>query len=230
MGGKTWTQRGKHGKKAIKRFYEATKTNNAWTMAKKAWSGVKHMKEMINSERHIYQLNNTLSPFSSETVNYNGKIFHVSNINQGDGLGQRSGNSILSSGISMRANIKGNFTTLDTQQFRLLYFMDTMNTGTQPTPGDVLQNVGSEIATMSALNQTAAGRYKILKSSLYNLNKNGRMSIAIKDYIKIKKHIKYTSTAGSDEWKNQIYFMVISNVASDDPLFDYVCRFYFYDN
>lgn len=197
-------------------------------LATKALAGVSYIKSMINAEAHYHPV--TSGPNS---IDYNGTLLALSSIDVGDTNATRTGNSILLKNQLINYNISMD-TTVANCTVRLIVFMDTMNLGTAPAVGDVLETVGSVQATLTPLDRVYAisGRFKILSDRRFLLSNNGKNASYFKWYKTFDKtHIKYTGTSGTDEGKNQIYLIMISNlVTSNLPLVTVNSRLVFYDN
>lgn len=214
---------GKSAKKWTRRFLPKTSY-----VAKKAYKGVKYLKGIINSE-----LKHNDTTRINAGVDYNGFVEHVTNINQGTAQDERNGNSILMKSLFNRGDIKANITTNE-NTVRVMLIRDTMNTGTAPSASDVLKYTASSVAPFSPINDNTAGRYKILKSNLYCLNTNGTRVRMYKDYRKMQKHCKYIGVNGTDEFKNQLYMIYISDAAPGAanvlPHVNMISRVAYYDN
>lgn len=198
---------------------------NAMEIAGKAWSTAKYLKGIINSELKFKD--NTQE---GQNISNAGTIALISDLVQGDGAGERNGNSVLVKNIFIRGRV-----LLDpiavSSQFRLIILRDTMNTGTAPTVGNILTNAGTGLCCLSPLNKLGSpGRYKILYTKLFTLNNNGTRSQVFKSFIKLDKHIKYTGPDADDEYRNQIYVLMVSNEAVNLPQISYVTRLSYYDN
>lgn len=221
VGGKVYRK----GRKYLKRYL---KKHNGWELAKKAYSGYKYLKGMINCE-----LKKNDQALSSTAVSYSGLVgLQLTNIDQGDQRTARNGVSILCKSVFIRGVVNADDTPVS-NNIRLMVVMDTMNTGTAPSLSDVLESTGGALAPFSALKQISAGRFKILWSKLLTVSKVTNQSQVFKAYIPVNKHVKYQGTSGSDEWKNQIYFMAISSVigsGGSEPTVACYARTSFYDN
>lgn len=196
-------------------------------IAGKAWSGVKYLKGLVNSELKTLDIDATVA-----AVDYNGNVKQLSLITQGDTRVSRDGKSILCKSVFIRGQVASS-TTPNNNVVRLMIVIDTMNDGTAPTGSDVLETTGSALAPFSALKQTASGRYKVIYSKIFSLSKTSNTSQVFKAYIPVNKHIKYTGANATDTWKNNIYMLTFSTVAAasgNEPALNAYSRVSFYDN
>lgn len=210
--------------KPSKAWYD--KKYSAMQIAGKAWSTAQYLKGLINVERKFLDVNQ-----SGDTINWNGTVAQLANINQGDGVNQRDGQSVLLKSILIRGAITYG-SVHGSNLIRVVVFMDKRNsTGVFPSPLDVYANVGNANAPNSPLLNNSYGRFKILYTNLFTVSDTGQKARPFKIYINhIDKHIHYTGTAGTDESRNQIYIMYTSDVNTDDPSISYYSRIRYIDN
>jgi len=170
-------------------------------IARAAWSGVKYLRTLVNSETH------KLDTSTSGNVTTTATITHITAIAQGDGINQRTGNSILVNYIYMRTQIVLN-ASATTSMFRLLLIRDLQQVGdTAPALLDVLTTADCN----SFLNANNVGRFKILHDCVYSLDNAQRKQLFFKKYIKLNQHVRYNGSASSDIQKGGIYLMVLSD-------------------
>lgn len=201
------------------------KKYSAAEAAGKALSGVRYLKTLINAEAKHVDIN-----VNGQTVNNSaGSITHISSINQGDSAQTRDGLSVFTKGINIRGCIQGNALS-PSNLVRILIIMDSQNTGTPPVSSDIFETTGNQGAPLQPMKYTSFGRFKILYTNTFTLNTNGNHAQVFKAYITLRKHIKYTGPNATDEQKNQIYLVAISDVATNDPLLTFSARLSFYDN
>lgn len=204
----------------------AGKAAGAWSLAKAAWKGFKYVKGMINCEKHFLDVK--VADFAS----YSGTITPLSALSQGDNISNRIGDSVLAKYINLRYAWIGDTSTAQSIA-RVIVFQDTMSLGTIPAPGDVLNLSGlTTEAPLALLNLTYAvqGRFKILYDKTMTLCNTGSNVQATDEIIPINDHIKYTSTAGTDEGRNMVYLLYISNRNTQDPALNLFSRLAYYDN
>lgn len=193
-------------------------------IAGKALSGVNYLRTLVNAEVKTYD-----STLAAQSLDYNGHIYNLTAIPQGDTEQSRDGNSIFLKSIFIRGLITAN-TVTENNTVRVIIFRDTMNLGSSPTIGEILESTGSNIATLSPLNHDSHGRFQILWTKFFTFSNNGNTAQVWKAYLPIRKHVKYTGTLGTDEHKGQIYILLLSNTNVNHPQGNYQARVSFYDN
>lgn len=194
-------------------------------LAGKAWQGVKYLKGIINSEKNLYDKNNT------GTFDYNGTVIPLTDIPQGDGIGSRSGNSILAKSLHLRLQMIGS-SLVSSTVVRVMVVMDTMNLGSVPNVSDILMNSGSSQVTNANLTVVTSyqTRFRILVDRITYLSNAGQNVKNANIFKRLNTHIKYTGATGTDEGRNQLYLLICSNQNVNNPIVDYNSRFQYYDN
>lgn len=193
---------------------------------RQVWSKVKYLSSMINSEVHYLDKTQAAQAAASNS-SFAGLLTEVV---QGDGNSNRTGTSILMKSLLLRGQLNLPPTTTGPCNMRLFIVMDTNKDGTAPTSGDILEDPTN---VNSPLEKDMAGRFKILASRQYYLN-NGDFEVKTFKFFINKRgagiHLKYDDS--TTEFKNQIWFVVTSDIAtgSGPPTIDYYSRFAFYDN
>lgn len=213
----------KKAKKVYKTRHE--KKYSAMDIASKAWSAVKYMKELINSERKLYELTS-----SGTLVDNAGTIIHLTNIAQGDTTSTREGRSILMNYVNIRGVItKGTANSI----LRMIVFQDTQQNGIAPSVDQVLSTVGDSYAPFSGIEASFAGRFKILSTNTVSINDQNPLPI-FKIFKKHLSHIKWQTTAdGGGNMKGHLYMLLVSNQGAGSasrPLVDFRSRLGFRDN
>ena len=194
---------------------------NAMELAGKAWSGVKAIRHLVNSEKlHLVTT-------SSTGISNTGSVAIFNNIAQGDSISGRTGNSILMSDVLLRYECVINSSAASTL-VRVIVFIDTEQVGdTNPAVSDVLQSV----STLAGLNKNQPGRFSVLYDRLVSLNSNGTQSFNDKWYLKnMDIHAKYNGTTANDINKNGIYLLLISDQATNTPTVSTNLTLGYYDN
>lgn len=196
-------------------------------MAKSAWKGVKFLKGLVNVEKNEADsaINTTFSTTSSVTL--------LTTVAQGNDDGNRSGNSILAKYLYIRAVVYRDSANTVQQNFcRYLIVKDLQNTGTAPTLNDLLENVVSGAGVYSPLSKDHSPRYQVLVDNLFCLLKNQSDAKVIKHFIPINDHIKFTGSASTDVYTNNIYLLCYGDIASisNPPIITGNARLAFYDN
>lgn len=194
-------------------------------LASSAYSGVQYLKKLINVEKHKHNVEFNATP--SDT----GDITSLVNIAQGDGHGQRTGETIrLQGGFWRFAYTKHASAT--TTCIRQIIIQDTRQiTDTVPTITDVLEDPAAATVPLclAPLNQDNVGRYKILKDDFFTLS-DDKPIIFKKDYLKNNSHIRYNGSATTDISANGIYLMFISDQQTNQPTVKGVLRMTYTDN
>lgn len=189
-------------------------------LARKAWRATKYIKGLVNSE--MLQIINS----SSTAIPNTGAVVSLSNIAQGDTVSGRTGNSVLARTFLLRAQVTKHASATETF-VRIMLIWDTQQIGdTAPTIATVLDSVD----TLSGLNVSTTGRYKILMNKHYTLDTTRTSSIYINKFFNIYKHIRYNGTGDSDIQKNGLYMVLLGNEATNTPLLSYMCKLGYHDN
>lgn len=210
----------KSNKKRVTQWYN--KKYSVGDIAYKAWNAVKYMKTLINSERKLYTLQVTPA---SQT--FNGSVVHLTNIAQGDQTSQRDGRSILINYLQLR----GLFTKgTGNDVLRYMVVRDKYQSGSAPAVDQVLQTVGTSLAPFAPLDASFAGRFEILDTGMVTFSPD-MPTFVYKKFIKLNKHCKWQTTAdGGGTMAGHIYFISISNVATNSCSVEFVSRVGFRDN
>lgn len=190
-------------------------------LAGKAWSGVKYIKGLVNSE--MYSLENSAS---GSTISTTPTVIHITATGSGDGESNRTGNSIYVKSYFIR----GGFVIdpdIPTSFVRMVIVRDTQQVGdTAPAFNDVF----SSNSCFSVVNDTTKGRFDILCDRVYTLDNSGKRNIAFKCYIPMRSHVRYNGTATTDIQRNGLYLMFISDQPTDTVSYSYGDRLRYHDN
>lgn len=186
------------------------KKYNAMQLASKAWSGVKYIKGLVNSESYRVITSGDVNPTSSGTV------VHYTAVAQGDGVNARTGNSIFVRQFFVNMTVKIHPSITGSTFCRCIAFIDTQQVG-DTTPGvtDVLES--ANINAPLAIN--TSGRFQILKSWEFDLNAVNKPSKIIKKFFNLHHHVRYNGTSASDIQKGGIYILYLSTEATNTPTF-----------
>lgn len=197
---------------------------NAQQLARYAYSGVKYLKGIINSEKKHFT-----TQFSAATVSGSGAMVSLQDMAQGDTNITRNGNSILVRGVYLFFKTIINPSVTTVTQVRYILVQDNQQVGdTGPSVTDLLQDA----SYLSMLNTNTAGRFKILWSKLYSLSvaAAGSPSVITKKYINLKHHIRYNGSGSGDIQKGGLYLLCISSESSNTPTVNGNIRLTYYDN
>jgi hypothetical protein len=191
-------------------------------VAKAAWSGVKYLRTLVNSETLRFDIS-----ASGTAVSDSGGVVHLSALVEGDTVSGRTGNSVLAKGLSFRARIVSNSSSSATL-CRLMLVCDKQQiSDTSPGVTDIL-DVASPLSHLST---NASGRFDVLFDQVYQFDNLSRRAFYINKYVNINKyHLRYNGTSGTDIQKNGMYLLYVSTENTNTPVLDYRNRFSYHDN
>lgn len=192
-------------------------------IAKKAWYATKYLKGLINSEK-MY-VDRTMSLASQS------EIYNLQLLSQGDGAGNRTGNSILVRSIYLRGYMQINPSVSVVTRVSLCLVQDTQQIAdTVPTILDIFTSISPE-ATIKVGNTTnSAGRFKILWRKNYSLIQGQVPNINLDKFFKLYSHVKFNGTGVNDIQKNGYYLVVMSSEVTNFPTVSITSRMGYYDN
>lgn len=222
--GKTKKAKKYSKKSSTKPWYERAYTPK--DLAKKAWSGVKYLKGLVNSELYKFDLSNSSTAITSDSP----LVTHLSAIATGDGEGQRTGNSIFVRSIDLKGILTYNSSsTVQAQTCECIIVADSQQIGdTTPAFTDVF----SSAVPWAHLNASTVGRFSILGRKRIILEKNGDGVKSVNINVPLKHHIRYNGANSGDVQKGGLYLMMVSDVAtaSNPPSFSSHIRLSYHDN
>ena len=213
-------RKGKRTKRKVKRP-KIDSWKAAAYLAKRAYSGYKYLRGMINCEK--YKIDTAYSTTVGTTAN----VALLNNIATGDTANTRTGISVLLkyAYISLTFNRSTSATTAYSQ-LRMLLVQDTEQVGdTSPVYSDVMEGGLSS----SILNRDNMGRFTILLDKQLNLTAN-TPAIMVKEMVPLNFHARYNGTASTDIEKNGVYLMLVSSDNTNQVGVVGVCRVAYYDN
>ncbi len=195
------------------------KTSSSSTAAKALSIALKN-KKLLN-QREI----KTLITAAVSTPSNIGLVETLCEIAQGADYNDRDGNI-----INLKSNhLKGWVTINAASTFtdvRIMIFIDTdQESDTPPVPADLLQS----LSTISSLNVTSYGRYKILHSKNYLLSAE-RPAAEFNFYKKLNMPMKFNGITDDDIQKNGLYLLMISSEAVNEPTINWNNRLSFTDS
>lgn len=199
------------------------KRYNALQLAKKAAQGVWYLKGLVNSEmlKQDQGITNTLIDATT------GNVFSYAQMIQGDGVTNRTGNSVLVRSILTRLRIiKASSPTAT--YVRMYIVQDNQQiSDTVPLISDLLQANDVD----SALSRDTPGRFKILLSKTIVLT-NNNPTFHIEKVHNLRHHIRFNGTTGADVQKGGLYLMLLSDQTSsaNQPTLDGWLRINYHDN
>jgi len=189
-------------------------------MAASAWNGVKYIKTLINVEKHIHIRG------EASTVTQAGNVYNLCAIAQGDGVGQRTGLSILCRSLTFRIHFVHNMTATR-NMIRYMIVQDTQQVAdTNPGVLDILES-----DWQSGLNRNTMGRFKILRNAFVNVSTNANPQVFHDEFIDLTgQHIRYNGPNSGDVTKDGIYLVILGDNGTSLPSFSYNSRLHYYDN
>lgn len=189
------------------------------------WSAIRSIKGKINSE--MYKLDQSQTGVNLSTT---GGVIHCTAVAQGDGDGNRTGNSIFCRALNIKGVLQFNASSaVLSQAIRLIVVRDVQQVGdTSPTCSNLLES----ITTYSHLNSDTVGRFKVLYNHVFTVDTQNGVMKPFQINLPLYSHARFNGTASTDIQKGGIYFMVLSNVAaaSNPPTMDYEMRLSYHDN
>lgn len=184
---------------------------------------------------HVAAFNTEKKMFDTLTLNanitYNGVIYNLSNIAQGDDYNQRTGISIRPVGSRLCYSVSINQSNT-THSCRVMLLGDMDNNGVDPTAATILENVGNPYSTISAMNHYGGSRFKVffdktvIVDPYHPLYQECAVEV-FKDW-----HVLYQGTAGADtsDWEGALLLFVVSNDSTSGPTFSLHNRLFYVDN
>lgn len=153
-----------------------------------------------------------------------GFIVNLSNIDQGDNEGNRTGDSVKAKSLECVVHTQGN-AVASNSAIRMIVFSDTMNQGTTPAVADVISTAGGfTIQSLPNLLNYDQGRFKFHLDRTFMFNGAGEYQQWLKKRVKYSKRINWLGISGTDEGKNQLYVLFISNNNASQPTVTYQFR------
>lgn len=213
----------KYYKRARKYYKKGKKWANTpqtpKALALQALKGLRYVKGMINCEYHLRDISIPLGTQSS--------ITNITAIPQGDGNGQRTGNSILCRSIYIKGFLQINSSVSVNTRLTLVLVRDLQQiSDNAPSITDIFTTIQPE----TLVNTANAGRFKIMWRQTYNLIPNQRPVLNISKYIKTYQHVRYNGSAATDVQKNGMYLLVLTSEATNYPTIGLTSRIGYYDN
>lgn len=224
--------------KVYKRKYRKLRTkwyNKKYSIgdiASKAFTGVKYLRGIINSE-----LKSVTNTATSQAISYNGLVLKQTNISQGDTHFSREGNSVLAKYLTIKGTVSLAGTS-NANPVSIYVVQDKrridFTTDRTLVASDMFENTGGPNAPNSMINVNAIGRFKILASKRFMLasgtSSQKQFEFNVKD---INCHVKWQYNPGTGDLQNHIYLIALSDgipSSGNEPILNYVGRFKYYDN
>lgn len=192
-------------------------------IARAAWRSAKYMRGLVNSEMFHYDKNIQLG--SNQKL-----ITSLVDIEQGDLVNKRTGNSILAKSLSMNGFMYVNASQTTNTRVMIALVQDKQQIAdTLPTVGDIFT---TDTDPHSLLNVNTAGRFKILMRRQYTLDSNaaGNNARSLKFFHKLNFHVRYNGTTYADLQKNGLYLVFITSESTLYPSINLNARLNYHDN
>lgn len=207
-------------------YQGASTATKALAMAKSAVSAAWKLKGIINSEKKKYD--NAM--VAAASLDVNGQLlFNCQSIAQGDGIGQRTGNSILVKHLSVR----GTFflgSVLQNAISHIFVIQDNQQIGdTPPAFSDIFTQVNGH----PLMNSNNVGRFQILASKCVSLQAGSNISIPYSVDLPLDHHIRFNGATATDLQKGGLFVVALSDLAvgsAHKPTFYGWTRLTYYDN
>lgn len=209
---------------------------------KQLYKDVMYLKGLINSEPMSHRVE------SSANYDYNGTVFDLSAISQGDQEGQRTGNKILPRYLNLYVHINQIATTAPATHctHRMVLFKCWTEAGaTIPLVTDILTAtaVGTQYAPLAHLTEQFTGgkgdrsrRIEVLRNEFVTLDTVSKTAVDFHYNIVMnggnkKEHIEYQGNVTAPAISGGIYLLVVSsNPTATDSGIWLGSNLTFYDN
>lgn len=199
-------------------------------VAKKALAGVRAIRKLINVEENYLDVPSV--SVSNSQFTSSGYVACLNLMATGDGIGQRTGNSIRPQHLELDVVITNNLNA-DANTVRCILFVDKQNDGTVPAVTDML----SVSHPQSFYNRiTALKRFTILKDSTFVINPTYLTETLYRFTYNesISGHMLYdnTSAAQTSTKEGALFLMLLSDGISGitSPTAYYFSRLAYTDN
>jgi len=214
------------GRRYRRRYRKYRKQPGIVKMARIAYNGYRVLKSMVNSEKKVFE-----TGLSSVVTSTTGSITSLTDIAQGDDYQNREGRSILMNSLETRLTFTINASATETF-VRCLWVLDTMGQDSGSSPptiaGQIL--ITNAYNTLRSSNPVYMKRFVILKDELLKLDQVNNPTVVCHQFRKMHHHVKYNGTAAADSAEGTIWFVCLSNEATNVPAINGISRIRYYDN
>lgn len=235
----------KYGRMAAKRYPAVRKRYNVYAPAvKQLASDVMYLKGLVNAEPKSHVVN------TSGNHDYNGTVYSLCGIAQGDGSNNRDGNRILPRYLSLYIHVNQIAATAGHSRttHRMIifrYWGENPNATPSVTATDVLSVTGTQYSPVSHLNDKITGprgdrtrRIEILRNEFFTLDTVSNTSKDFQYNIEMngksknnKEHIEFRSSVFEDPISGGVYILYTNdNATATDQGIWIGSRLTFYDN
>lgn len=196
-------------------------------LARKAMSGVKFLKSLINVEKKVWDVTANAQNATSGTSN----CVWLSGITTGTGYNQRTGMVVKGSSLYFSLKIQMGASETQSRVRAILFRNKGLNQGATPTTADILQN-----ATFadSPLNVDNVGDFEILGNHLFILDTVGAGKIRTHKFsVKLNSHIRWDVSGDliTDTEAGHIFLAIVGDsYTTNPPIYDFYSRLRFIDN
>jgi len=178
---------------------------------------------LVNSEKKFHDTNQDTSISNTST------IVPISLMDQGDDWNQRNGRRVKAQSVYLNGQITINPSATRTN-FRCVIFWDRNPNGANVT-ASALMAVADDL--QSPLNKSNAGsRFVVIYDRYFDLSINGVETRTVRVYRKLYHHVNYLGPGDTtgNLGPGNIFMLLLSNEATNTPVFHYYIRFSYTDN
>lgn len=154
---------------------------------------------------------------ASASLSQSPALVQLTNMAQGDGVSQRSGDSITVVSILVKA-VFTTQTAGDNNFIRCLLVQDRQTNGAIATIGDVLLDASAQDNIVSPLNLDNKHRFRVLADRYFEVNDQGVNAALWHEYKKCNIKIRYDANAGdiTDLSSNSLFLMTLGYGSTGD--------------
>ena len=192
------------------------------TLVGDAWEGIGHFAG-FNEE--IKRVDTT----STGTITNAGTVTSLSLIAEGNDYNQRDGHSIKAISLEGRVNASS-YNASTNNVLRWIVFRDLEQSGTQPTPAQLLESVAGAYAPVSSFQHDNTERFEILhdQSVAVSYDRPAVLSMG----LKLGCHVRFSGTTAADASNKEghLYALMISADGANGPALNAYYRLSYVDN
>lgn len=165
----------------------------------------------------------------------------VSDVQQGDALDNRTGNTITAKHMDIKLDFFGNANNSNNAA-RILLVLDKFNQGTAPAINDVLSVTGDRRVITSQTNKNHLARYKVLmdkvitfQNQINYVNTTATVNPTGRGYRHFyarlhNRRLNFQGNGASDTYGSQLYILIVGDVSSNDIQGNFSTRLSFTDS
>lgn len=226
--GRMQRRKGFRSGRGLKRTFRR-RSGSSWGsalgLAKRAYSGYKFLRKLINVEQKFCDASQATTAQSTTAT-----ITSLSAISESSDYNGRTGLSVKAVSLYFRAITTAQSTAASGHPLRYIIFVDNNGTGTAPIDTDVLE---SKNAFFSPLAHTVGDRFAVLADIMTEVGTTagGPSLCNIERFIKLDHHIKYSNTTTGTK-EGQVYLLTIADTATgtEEPQAAWYSRIRYVDN